>query len=740
MQSDGPSTCADEASPLYADVLVPRHISKSFTYLVPAALRSTIGIGQRVLVPFGRAMLEAAVVSLSQERPAGVNPAHLKEIRSLVDGANEGKKPSILFELSRRVSEHYIAPWGQCLRLIYPAGHKRKQPALRYVATEQGRAALKEGRCPEPLRPLLTRIARRATGILSSTLLSSPSRQFGRSMKTLQAQGWITSVASTPGKRDHPASEVVTPAPHALDREHIPSDTVWAVCVVESIRRKQGGKIILQAPWRDRVGVLAAAIIEVQFLKKSAIVLCGEAARAEWLGHLLAALTKVPMRFLHREGEMSDEDFPGIAIGTRSAVFAPLSSVGLIWVEGEDDPALKEMQEPRYHARDVACMRAELEGALVVLASAHPSLESKSDVAARHCTFREPLAHRPAIALVNLREEAAGLLLSQALIGAMRESIESKTGVVLFLNRKGYAGALVCRDCGWVPRCAACGVALTYYRGIAKLACRYCGQTAALPESCPTCGAARLNPVGEGTERVELEVRRLFPLAKIARLDGDSLRRPAEARRLWNQVYNGDCDVMIGTQALFQREPLPLMGLVGIVQADSGLHVPDFRAAERTYQLLTDAAAVARPASDGGQVLIQTVLPDHHAIEAVVSGEPSRFYDEELAARRLLGYPPARPLVSLSVSGRQPRLVETAAQQWRQSLEKFVSGDAAMILGPVPALGGRSQGQYRFQMLVKGSDRAGLCRSIRESVERMEREHKKGQIKFVVDVDPVDMG
>jgi primosomal protein N' (replication factor Y) len=249
-----------------------------------------------------------------------------------------------------------------------------------------------------------------------------------------------------------------------------------------------------------------------------------------------------------------------------------------------------------------------------------------------------------------------------------------------------------------------------------------------------------LNPVGEGTERVELEARRLFPQARIARLDGDTLRRPSQARRLWAQVYGREVDLVVGTQAVFQRGPLPAMGLVGIVQADVGLHVPDFRAAERTYQLLVEAVAAARSAADGGKVVLQTSLPAHHAVEAVVLGEPRRFYGEELAARRLLGYPPAVHLAGLSVSGKSSDSVDKAARHWRIKLGETAGAEETLtILGPVPAPGGRPRGHHRRHMLVKGPDRTALCSIVSRSVEELEREYPKRQAKFVVDIDPVEM-
>jgi primosomal protein N' (replication factor Y) len=731
-----------EAPLLYADVLVPRHISKTFTYRVPPPLQPIIAVGHRVLVPFGRATLEAAVVSLSRQHPAGVGPASLKEIASLLDQREGAADAAALFELSRRVAEDYVAPWGQCLRLIFPT--PRGKTPSRYLITEQGRAALQDGRCPETLRPVLTRIARRATGVSSSTLLSAHDGSTRTSIETLERHGWIAAAArreASGKKRQASAPGLRLEQFGDIGPAQAPSET-WVHCIEAALRARPRRRIVLHAPWSERLGMLSDAVLRMHANKQSVLVLCGESAKAEWLGRRVTSLTGLPIQLLsERRDGAAAKPSPIIVVGTRSAVFTPVPSIGLLWVEGEDDPAFKELKEPRYHARQVACIRGDIEGALVVLASAHPSLESKYEATDRTAVVEVPAVSRPAIELVDLRREPPGTLLSPSLAAAMQTALETKAGVFLFLNRKGYAGALVCGDCGWVLRCRSCAVALVYYRETAKLACRYCGEAERLPELCPTCGAARLNPVGEGTERVELEVRRLFPQAAVARLDGDTLRNTVRARRLWQQLYGGSCDVIIGTQAVLQRGPLPQMGVVGVIQADSGLHASDFRAAERTYQLLIDAVAAGRPASAGGRVVLQTLLPEHHAIASIVLDEPNRFYEEELAARRLLGYPPALQLVNLSVTGKQVPVVETAARMWRTWLEQWNAGEHAIaILGPVPALGGRARGYHRCHMLVKGADRLMLRRAVRESVDHMESRYPSRQVKFIVDVDPVDMG
>lgn len=742
-QTAGPSA---DPLPLYADVLVPRHIARSFTYRIPAALRPTITVGQRVVVPFGNATLDAAVIALSSHPPAGPHAARLKEIlSSSADTAEPPWLPANLFELSRRVAERYAAPWGQCLRLVVPSKPKGRRD-VRYTATVEGRAALRNGSVQEALRPLLARIARRTTGVLASTLLASRERRQRKLIEKLRARSWVTETVNPEGARMI-ASQAAAMLPDRADVPEVrtpPPVPGWSDRLAERFRAARPGKVTIHAPSDQRWALLAESIRLAHAAKKSVLIVCGEIAKAEWLGRHLTRRTHLPVQVYDRSPHAAGpplgqpEGPPIILIGTRSALFAPMPALGLIWVEGEDDAALKEPREPRYHARDVAVMRGGIDRALVLLTSAHPSLEAKCDPEAEQVHIAD--AGAAPVELIDLRTHPAGVVLSAPLITAVQDALSTKERVLLFLNRKGFAGALACQDCGWVPRCPACGVAFTYYRAAATLACRYCGQTSGLPDACPSCRAARITAIGEGTERVEFEVRRLFPAARIVRLDGETLRQTRAARRLWETVETGAWDIVIGTQALFQRGPLPRAGLVGMIQADSGLHVPDFRAAERTYQQLIEAAQAAKPAAAGGRVLIQTRLPSHHAIDAVVHHRPSRFYDEELAARRLLGYPPVCHLVHLSVAGRDPALVGQAAEQWRRRLAIVqATGEVSMILGPVPATIGRAPGLSRWHLLLKGPAWSPLSRAVMESVTLLENEYRPRAVKFTVDVDPVEM-
>lgn len=755
MPSDEHPPGRDATPSLYADVIVPRHIAKAFTYIVPAALVQTVSIGRTVLVPFGHSLLEGAVIALNARPPAGINTAYLKEIRSLVDDSRNAGSASARLELSRTIAEYYVAPWGQCLRLLQPReSHQRASP-LRYVATDLGRAALASETCPDPLRVMLTRIARLSRGILQSTLLTSRDPNSRNTVETLKHLSWIAPAASPAAKtvdRNH-ASDPIGDNTDREDRslpgllaiEPPEMDPLWTSRLTHGLKTDHPHKIVLHAPREHRISQLINAIRQTHTIGKSAIILVGEIAKVRWLSRLLSDLTDLPVTVLSpskgfHQRMSAQSKGPSVIIGTRSTVFTDCGPVGLIWVEEEEDSAFKEPQEPRYHARDVAWMRAQTEGALLVLASSHPSLESIFDPRAEiHTVHWEP-ARRPTIELVDLHQEPGGTLFSRRLVEAMRETLENHAGIVLFLNRKGYAHTLICRDCGWMPRCSTCAVPLGYSRETHTLVCRYCGTGDRVPESCPQCKAAHLHSVGEGTERAEADARRMFPFATILRVDGEKLRRASASRRVRAEVRSGLWDILIGTQALFQQEPLPRQGLVGILQADSGFHIPDFRAAERTYQHLDEAVSLARPALEGGRVILQTRLPAHHAVQAVLSDDPQRFYSEELAARRLLNYPPICHLAALSVSGKNLREIETVATRWKHCLEESIREENTVtVLGPVSATGQKPKGSYRYQLLTKGTDRAVLCAHIRESVERLERQHRKTRIKFVVDMDPVDM-
>ncbi len=388
-------------------------------------------------------------------------------------------------------------------------------------------------------------------------------------------------------------------------------------------------------------------------------------------------------------------------------------------------------------------MRAQEEGALLVLGSTHLTLEA-SGLETPDRLLKAPGRSDllPQIDVVDLRREDRRMLLSSLLQEAMREALARQTGVLLFLNRKAYAGALVCRDCGEVPRCRSCAVAFAFSRQKNVLFCHYCGATQAILDLCAACGSARLQPVGEGTERVEEEVRRRFPSARVLRVDGETMRKPKDAVDIWTRIRRRDWDVLVGTQILLREDAVPPVALAAAVQADAGLSLPDFRAAERTFHLLQDAAALVQPMSAGGRLIIQTYFPSHHAIEAVARQDEAIFRSEELMHRTALGFPPAVRVIALHISGAQEATVEQAAQAWADALSRAKDApdcERLTILGPVRSPVPRVRGRHRRQILIKSQRNAQAVQAIRSALTDLESVYARRKVKFDVDVDPIDM-
>ncbi len=763
-----------ECDPLYADVIVPRHLAGPFTYRIPEALQATLRVGLLVQVPFGRSVIQGAVISLTSVPPQAVAPERLKEIRAVATNGSAAEIPAHLLQLAKRVAETYAAPWGQCLRLVMPPHRSSAGNASRYCLTLEGKNALAAMTASSEARGLLQRLKKRPLGIKGETLQGGKNRGQMALLASLVTQGWVREVLEPAAPLSEIQRDFPIQADHSLygARIHSPTNVSsypngWEDRIVQAIKMRQAGRLLVEASGEQRLALLRDVVMRTADMGLTVLVIVGEVERAESITAALSEYGVAAGVCLHSglsENHKADI-WDGIqqcrirvVVGTRSAVFLPLRSLGLIWIERDEDPALKEPKEPRYHAREVAWLRAQEEKALLVMASAHLSLEARAGVDHGALLLQNPLRREglPTIEVVDLREQSRGAVLSAPLVDAMREAIIRQAGVLLFLNRKGYAGALICQDCGQVPRCPSCHVAFAYYRQKGTLRCSYCGTTTSIPDICPACAAPRLRLVGEGTERVEEDVTRWFPRATVLRVDGETMRKPKQAAALWARIQQRQWDVLVGTQLLLREDAPCAVGLVGVVQADTGLSLPDFRAAERAYHLLAGARALALPASDGGRMIVQTYLPSHHAIQAVVQGDETIFTSEELAHRTALGYPPAVHLIALHVSGNQEQLVEKAARAWvaRLSLpaanirasQQITGGrqavkqvDGLTILGPVPPPVPQLRGRFRRQILVKSAARDAAAYAVREAVEALEKNYPSRLVKFDVDVDPLDM-
>jgi primosomal protein N' (replication factor Y) len=434
-----------------------------------------------------------------------------------------------------------------------------------------------------------------------------------------------------------------------------------------------------------------------------------------------------------------------VAVGTRSAVFAPVADLGLIIVDEEHDGSYKQEETPRYHGRDVAIVRAQTLGAVAVLGSATPSLESRHNVERGKFTLLQlpqRIANRPlpGVEVVDMRlefqETGRQSLFSRRLVEEVGRKIEAGEQTILLMNRRGYSSSVACRSCGHRVDCVHCSVALTWHRRDNRLLCHYCNYAARVPQRCPECQSEHIYFLGSGSEKVEDELHRAFPGARIARLDRDTVTGKRHYEEILGGFREGAFDILVGTQMIAKGHDIPNVTLVGVVSADIGLGMPDFRAAERTFQLLTQVAGRAGRGDLPGTVLIQTANPEHYAIRCAAAQDFPLFYERETEFRRALRYPPFTALANVLVRAQE----KEDAMKWSGALARLLTPleEGVKVLGPAEAPVPRLKAEHRFQLLVKSTSRPKLSLILRRLQEFALRE-KWPATALVVDVDPMSL-
>jgi len=437
-----------------------------------------------------------------------------------------------------------------------------------------------------------------------------------------------------------------------------------------------------------------------------------------------------------------------VVLGTRSAVFAPVMNLGLVIVDEEHDTSYKQEETPRYHGRDVAIVRARLAAGLAVLGSATPSLESYWNAREgkyRLVTLPERVGGRKlaTVEIVDMRQEFRETHTQVPVSRRLRQEIDSqlveRQQSMILLNRRGYAWFLLCRSCGQTERCINCSISLTYHRREHRLICHYCGYTVPVPARCRVCLSEHLYYVGEGTEKVEKKFAELFPTARVARLDRDVAQRPGQFRRILKDFRQGKVDVLVGTQIIAKGHDFPGVTLVGVVSADIGLGLPDFRSAERTFQLLTQAAGRAGRGDAPGRVLVQTFYPEHYAIRLAAEQNYEMFFQKEIHFRRVMHYPPLTAMANVIAQGAK---LEQAAEVAKTVGDFLIplepSTEGLKILGPTPAPLAKVQGRFRIQFLIKSTSRSRLNTLLRQLADHCEQQGIP-QRAVMIDMDPVNL-
>ena len=742
--------------PSYVRVIVDRAIHRELDYAVPESLMDRVAVGSRVRVPFRDKSALATVVAIMERSEA----KGIRQIEALV-----GEAPILseqLLELARWISAYYCCPIETVMRSLLPQVIRRAEIGWKKQLFVQPAGRIDEGEL-EKLRKraprqaeLLKAISRLENPIPASQLLRQTSLD-NQTLRALVNRGLAQLREEAVVRDPHADEQFIATSNLVLNQEQSRA----LEDITQSLNSPENARPILLhgVTGSGKTEIYLQAIRATLDRGRAAIVLVPEISLTpqtveRFKGRFADLQDAVAVLHSHlSEGERHDEwhkihsGRARIVIGARSAIFAPLKNLGLIVVDEEHETTYKQEEAPRYQARDVAVMRAKIEKCVAVLGSATPSLESYHNAAIgkyRLVTLTQRIDEKqmPLMRIVDLRQERrkekAAAILSEKLRGAIEDRLEKREQTILFLNRRGFSTSLLCSNCGEVRNCPNCSVALTFHRHPAiagRLSCHLCGHTAAVPKKCPACGKDALIYAGFGTEKVESTVSQIFPKAAVRRMDADSMTRKDAYRETLRNFRTGKIDILVGTQMIAKGLHFPNVTLVGIINADLALHLPDFRAGERTFQLLTQVAGRAGRGETPGEVFVQTYTPFSPSIQFARHHDFSGYFQQELEFRERCDFPPFKHAILITVrsghEGRAKLSAETLQRRLKEALPKeFILGDAT------PAPLEKLQGQFRFHILIRGQAIMRLSRLVRETLDKLPFPE---DVTVTVDVDPYQL-
>lgn len=750
--------------PIIARVIVEIGIglNREFDYIVPDLLAEHLKIGSRVMVPFGARNRETrgTVVGVSRgnDIPESANHGqggqrsgtrNLKSIQALCDEVPLVN--SRLMELARWMASYYAAPIETAVRALLPVAVRDRSRGVPeiwmvHLAEKQSETA---GKPPTQKQlTVLEWFKRTATTLVPLSEVARETQVSTSTIRALARGGHLVLTREKP----KPVTSLSTPAvtlsaPHDL----MPQQQQALESVLRAVQAPRPGVVLLHGvTGSGKTEVYLQAISEVLASGGGAVMLVPEIALTPQTVERFRGRFGDTVAVLHShlaEGDRYEQwhrihrGNARVAVGARSAVFAPVDKLRLIVVDEEHEPSYKQEESPRYQARDVAVMRGLLESCAVVLGSATPSMESYYN--ARNGKYQliempHRIDHRcmPRMRVVDMRVEAqrrgGGLsVFSHTLIESIQRRLERKEQTMLFLNRRGYATALVCPGCGFVAECEACSLAMTYHRTVDALVCHWCDAHRRVPDACPQCNDPAFKFTGVGTQRVENALSKICPKARIVRMDRDTTRGKDAYERILGDFRTGKIDILVGTQMIAKGLDFPNVTLIGVIQADTGLHMPDFRASERTFQLLTQVAGRAGRGEIPGEVIVQTFTPYHEAVQAARRIDFAAFFDREIEFRRELAYPPHSRLTRVIISGAEESAVAGIAQLATELLTKQMPANVT-IIGPAPAPMARIRNVHRYHLMVRSKSAMAMNRILSRVMTELKR--PRG-ITITIDVD-----
>jgi primosomal protein N' (replication factor Y) len=726
-----------------------------------AVLREVVGItpgGRRALEAGGGVLVDTALPAIARDPLA-------REILGVVAQFTSERGSAIrLADLRRKIGGRFRAPvLGRLARAglvetaevaAAPGPRPRLQERVRLAGDGAGASATRTGQRPArqgKRQGEVLRLLREAGGEMILPDLLRGSGATRGALRSLERLGLVEVVASESPRR--PLSLDLPPVP-PVSLDATPDQGTAIESIGSALRAGRFATVLLHGvTGSGKTEVYLRAIETTIALGRKAIYLVPEIGLTPLLARRLRARFGEVLALLHSglsEGERYDEwrrirdGRVDVVLGARSAVFAPLPDVGMIVVDEEHDASYKQDEYPRYNGRDLAILRAKMAGGVVVLGSATPSMESywratRGAYRLLRLPARIGSAGMPPVEVVDMRREFEEVgreqVLSRRLLRALGERLERGEQSLVLLNRRGFSTFALCRSCGEQVGCRRCSIALTLHLRDKRLRCHYCGESRRVPEACPACGSAHMHFGGTGTERLEATLRAAFPKARIERMDRDTVGGRGTVEGILTRVERGEIDVLLGTQMIAKGHDFPNVTLVGVLAADALLGMPDFRAGERTFQLLAQVAGRSGRGERGGEVIVQAYYADHHAIRSACAHDFEGFAGKELAYRRALNYPPYSALALVLVRDRVFDRARASAGGVAAIL-RDLKAPGLQVLGPAPAPLERLRGEYRVQVLVKASDRRAMQAALGAMLEGLDRRAVRVE-DLVIDVDPL---
>jgi primosomal protein N' (replication factor Y) len=729
-----------------AKVAVDLSLDREFDYLIPEPLRPLVEIGSRVEVPFRSRNVTGFVVGFAATSAF----TDLKPIGKVL-----GEKSLItetVMELARWMSSYYLAPFETCVRSVLPAVVRNKASG----AKKQLTVSLTGTASDKPLTEVQQRVFQclETSGEMLLSELTAAAECTAAPVKTLEKKGLVTISSESVYRDPHEGVELLKTDPLPL----MDQQAIALKQILEAMVEPEPPVVLLHGvTGSGKTEVYLQAISHALEQGRGAIVLVPEIALTpQTVDRFRSRFADKPERVavLHSslsDGERYDEwhrirsGEAQIVVGARSALFAPVHNLGLIVVDEEHEPTYKQDEAPRYSARDTAVMRGRMEKCAVVLGSATPALESVANAKNGKYRYADlPIRvddrRMPMIRIVDMRiaaqQEGKPVLFSRELVEAIRVRLDRAEQTMIFLNRRGFSASLLCPECGFVTECDHCSVGMTFHKARARLVCHICGEEKPAPLRCPACNSPEFRYAGAGTEKIEEVMLKLFPKARIERMDSDTMRRKNAHRDVLAKFRTGKIDILIGTQMIAKGLDFPNVTLVGVMNPDHALHMADFRAGERVFQLLTQVAGRAGRGAVSGEVIVQTYTPHHPAVQAARRMDFEGFCDQEMAFRKELDYPPYTHLTCITLRGKNDPEVGKTAELFFQTLERNCVAGSVVLSPAMPAPIARMRGEYRWQILM----RSGSARAMNQAVRKASGEMKWPKtIKVNVDVDATSL-